>query len=154
MRWLLPVLLVPSIAQAQQPIPCQPPPSTFVCPGNLVCNPSNECVPRDRLRAHSQFYGEPKRDSGIVFTVIGTGAVAVAIALFASSRECGIYPHAVDQTCLNGYFVLLGSLPFLGVGIPFWAQGQKQMNQDANHVQLFITPVDGGAMAGVRLVSF
>ena len=185
MRWLLPMLLVPGIAQAQQPVPCRPTPMGFACPGDLVCDTKVEqCVeraskpipcqqgpngficPGDRICNRKLLCVAPPthsdgaffRNAGIVLTIIGTGVLATSIALFAESHSCPkpfeIFGPRADDDCSNGYKLFFVSLPFLGAGITSWAIGQHWLNKYSERAELFITPVDGGAMAGIRLINF
>ena len=187
MRWLLPVLLVSSIAQAQQPPPCRPTSIGFACPGDLICDTKVEqCVPRVQTRipcqqAPSGFIcpgdlicngkllcvapphypraqSASMRNSGIVLTLIGSGLVVTAIAFFAQSHSCPapleIFGPRADDDCKAGYSFAGVSVFFFGLGIPLWAIGQHWLNRYPERAELFITPVDGGALAGVRLISF
>jgi len=185
MRWLLPMLLVPSIARAQQPTPCRPTPMGFACPGDLICDTKlDQCVERAQkpipcqqspngficpgdLICNGKYlcvapphhpHAEAMRNSGLVVTLVGTGFLVTAIAYFAQSHSCAqpfdIFGPRPDADCTIGYGLLIGSFPLFGFGIPFWAVGQHWLNRYPERAELFITPVDGGAMAGVRLINF
>jgi hypothetical protein len=95
------------------------------------------------------------RNTGIVLTVIGTGLLATSVYLFSQTGQ-GCAPLAArgDVKCALGFGALVASFGSLGTGIALWAVGQRHLNQDARSAQLFLTPVDGGAVAGLRLVSF
>ena len=157
MRWVVvAALLVANTANAQEVIPCRPTanvPSALVCPGELVCNANHQCIP---LRQPTPLRrGEAMRTGGIVLTIVGAGLFATSVYLFSQAGP-GCYPLAArgDTNCATGMLVLLPALGSLGGGIAMWAVGQHRINQDARRAQLFITPVEGGAVAGMRLVDF
>jgi hypothetical protein len=180
MRWAVAVslLLISRAAMAQQPAPCRPTSIGFACPGDLICNTellqclprtppvlrcepsqgalacpgdlmcdgSHRCVPRPH---HP--HAEAMRNSGMVLTIAGTGMLVFAINFLAGGfHDCGF----MDENCTAGARLLFGSFALFGVGIPFWAVGQAWLDRYPERAELFITPVEGGAVAGVRLVSF
>jgi hypothetical protein len=149
LRWVLPLLLVSNVAQAQQDMPCRPSEGTAACPGTLVCNAEHRCV-----EAPPFPHAEAMRNSGMVLTLVGSGVLTTAIVFFARSKYCGFLFASKDDDCNRGFGFLIGSLPLLGIGIPFWAVGQHRLNQYPQRAELFITPVEGGAVAGVRLINF
>jgi len=135
-------------------MPCQQSQGAFICPGDRICNGKQQCVtPR-------QFpHAEAMRNSGVVLTILGSGMFGAAISFFARSHACpgpffDFFAPRPDEDCSIGYGLLLGSFPLLGLGIPFWAVGQHRINRYPQRAQLFITPVTGGAAAGVRLINF
>jgi hypothetical protein len=152
----VPLLLLSSAATAQEAIPCEPDaPSAFKCPGELVCNADRQCVPPPQPTSSRP--GEEMRTWGAILTVTGAVLLGTTVFFFSRSNSCGgwgISFAPIDDDCKVGYVTLFPTLAALGVGIPLWAIGQHRMNQEAHRATLYLIPVDGGAVAGVRLVSF
>jgi hypothetical protein len=105
--------------------------------------------------------GSSLRAAGIVFTVIGLGAVLVGASLVV----IGAVRHAKNgEDMLDmggaGIFVFVGGNVTLCVGIPMWGVGAsrrgraRSMGYAAAYVQPFLAPTSGGLVAGLRLATF
>jgi hypothetical protein len=159
--------------------PCQQVPgvpSARACDGGLICE-QETCVPDPdpgpRLVLNERpvvtdpalyAHGRRLRGAGITLTLLGglINAAGVAIWLYYRSLPP---PSAQECWCKDiGYglaysWLLVGSLPLLGAGIPLWGYGasligQAEARPTGSHVSPYLWPTSGGVVAGLQVTSF
>jgi len=133
--------ILPGVAFAQTP----PPPQPVAMPSPQARRPPVVSVPYppppgtpNNAADYMYARGESTRNVGIFLVTLGSICFVGSVVLFnlAISRshdESGSYYSSArndaDLYALNGMLALLGAGAGLGIGIPFWIRGSREIDQ-------------------------
>jgi len=99
--------------------------------------------------------GSSLRTAGMITTGVGALLLVYSAGAIFLTRQDGAAGAAAGAAELIG---IGASLPFFAVGVPLWRAGQRRMDHALGYVPLDLTavivPTNGGALAGIRVVSF
>jgi len=111
--------------------------------------------------------GGSLKNIGVPLTIAAIVLFALGIGLLVKGAEttttCGggsSCTGGVDQYLAWGLVSILGGTVGLGVGIPLWAVGSYRQSRaikmgfQPTFAQPFVAPVNNGAVAGMRLITF